>query len=204
MDLLHYPSWIVFCKINQGFAEEVLGFYAFRARTPCPVAEAHRIQLFISNIPGPEGYDATFAAIREAQVGAVLVPSFPRFHREHQLIIAAAMRRMPAIYEWGTGRPPGPFPIRGIIGTYVTGIFANLLYGCAWFHLQNTSQREGVGSRGSADHLCGLEEERRGDGEAQRLDGLEVDDPLESCGLQRPSRVAVRPWSCPPSLGAPP
>jgi putative tryptophan/tyrosine transport system substrate-binding protein len=66
------------------------------------VAEAHRIQLLISDVPGPEGYDTTFAAMRQAQVDAVLVPSFPRFYREHQLIIeAAAKHRTPAIYEWG-------------------------------------------------------------------------------------------------------
>jgi ABC-type uncharacterized transport system substrate-binding protein len=67
-----------------------------------PVAEAHRIQLLIGDIPGPDGYDTTFAAMSEAQVDAVLVPSFPRFFREHLLIIeAAAKRRTPAIYEWG-------------------------------------------------------------------------------------------------------
>ena len=31
---LQYPSWIKLCKINQRLVEEVLGFYAFRARTP--------------------------------------------------------------------------------------------------------------------------------------------------------------------------
>ena len=44
----------------------------------------------------------TFAALRQAPVDAVLVPSFPRFYRDHQLIIeAAAKHRTPAIYEWG-------------------------------------------------------------------------------------------------------
>ncbi len=66
------------------------------------VAEAHRIELRISDVPGPEGYAAPFAALSKAQVDAVLVPSFPRFFREHQLIIeAAAKHRTPAIYEWG-------------------------------------------------------------------------------------------------------
>ena len=66
------------------------------------VAEAHRIELRISDVPGPEGYAAPFAALSQAQVDAVLVPSFPRFFREHQLIIeAAAKHRTPAIYEWG-------------------------------------------------------------------------------------------------------
>src|SRR4029434_5610353 len=56
----------------------------------------------LSEVPGPEGYDATFAALRQAPVDAVLVPSFPRFFREQRLIIAAAAtHRLPAIYEWG-------------------------------------------------------------------------------------------------------
>ena len=66
------------------------------------VAEAHKIQLRTSDVPGPEGYDATFAALSKVHVDAVLVPSFPRFYREHHLIIgAAATHRTPAIYEWG-------------------------------------------------------------------------------------------------------
>ena len=66
------------------------------------VAETHKMQLRISEVPGPEGYDATFAALSQAQVEAVLVPSFPRFYRDHQWIIAAAAtHRTPAIYEWG-------------------------------------------------------------------------------------------------------
>jgi putative ABC transport system substrate-binding protein len=66
------------------------------------IAEAHRRALHTSAVPGPEDYDATFAALRQVPVDAVLVPSFPRFYREHQLIIAAAAtHRMPAIYEWG-------------------------------------------------------------------------------------------------------
>jgi ABC-type uncharacterized transport system substrate-binding protein len=66
------------------------------------VAEVHRIQLRLSGVPGPAGYDATFAALRQAPVEAVLIPSFPRFFREQRLIIAAAAtHRMPAIYEWG-------------------------------------------------------------------------------------------------------
>ena len=66
------------------------------------VAAVHRIALHTSEVPGPEGYDATFAALRQAQVDAVLVPSFPRFYRDHQWIIeAAAKYRTPAIYEWG-------------------------------------------------------------------------------------------------------
>jgi putative tryptophan/tyrosine transport system substrate-binding protein len=66
------------------------------------VAETPRIALHISDVPGPEGYDATFAALSQTPADAVLVPSFPRFYHDHQLIIeAAAQRRIPAIYEWG-------------------------------------------------------------------------------------------------------
>ena len=66
------------------------------------VAETHRIALRLSEVPGSEGYDSTFAALSQTPVDAVLVPSFPRFYREHRLISeAAAQRRIPAIYEWG-------------------------------------------------------------------------------------------------------
>jgi putative ABC transport system substrate-binding protein len=66
------------------------------------VAKTHSIALLISDVPGPDGYDAPFAALSQTQVDAVLVPSFPRFYREHRLIIeAAAKRRIPVIYEWG-------------------------------------------------------------------------------------------------------
>ena len=41
----------------------------------------------------------------------------------------------------------------------------------------------GVRHRNSPDHLVGLEEEGRRDGEAERLRGLEVDDQLELGGL---------------------
>jgi len=54
------------------------------------VAETHKMQLRISEVPGPEGYDATFASLSQAQVDAVLVPSFARFYREQQGIIEAA------------------------------------------------------------------------------------------------------------------
>jgi putative ABC transport system substrate-binding protein len=72
------------------------------------VAETHRIQLLISDVPGPDGYGATFAGMRKAKVDAVLVPSFPRFFREHRLIIeAAAKQQIPAIYEWGENARAG-------------------------------------------------------------------------------------------------
>jgi putative ABC transport system substrate-binding protein len=66
------------------------------------IAETRRIKFLISDVPGADGYGATFAAMRKAKVEAVLVPSFPRFYREHLLIAeAAAKQRIPAIYEWG-------------------------------------------------------------------------------------------------------
>jgi len=53
-------------------------------------------------VPGSDGYGPTFAALRKANVDAVLVPSFPRFFREHLLIVEeATKRRLPAIFEWG-------------------------------------------------------------------------------------------------------
>ena len=67
-----------------------------------PVAAAHRIQIRLSEEPGPKGYDTTFAALRQAPVDAVLIPASPRFFRDHRLIIeATATHRTPAIYEWG-------------------------------------------------------------------------------------------------------
>ena len=66
------------------------------------VAESRRIHLFVSEEPGPDGYGPTFATMSKAKIGALLVPSFPRFYREYVLIVeAAASRRIPAIYEWG-------------------------------------------------------------------------------------------------------
>jgi putative tryptophan/tyrosine transport system substrate-binding protein len=65
-------------------------------------AGAAGIPLYITDIPGPEGYDLVFDAMVKARVDAVLVPSFPRFYLEHARIIdAAAKRRIPAMYEWG-------------------------------------------------------------------------------------------------------
>jgi len=65
------------------------------------IAESRGARFLISD-ESRDGYDATFAAMRKAKVEAVLVPSFPRFYREHRLIVeAAAKHRIPAIYEWG-------------------------------------------------------------------------------------------------------
>ena len=46
-------------------------------------------------MPGPEGYAETFAAMRQAQVDAVLVPSFPRFYRDHRVYDALRERLLP-------------------------------------------------------------------------------------------------------------
>jgi hypothetical protein len=51
-------------------------------------------------------------------------------------------------------------------------VSADLLHGFGRFNLQNASRREGTRGRGSADHFVGLEEERRGDCEPERLGGL--------------------------------
>lgn len=65
-------------------------------------ARAAAIQLHVTDPPGLEGYDSVFDIMVKARVDALLVPSFPRFYFEHQLIIeAAAKRRIPAMYEWG-------------------------------------------------------------------------------------------------------
>jgi putative ABC transport system substrate-binding protein len=66
------------------------------------VAESRKIALRVSDMPGPDGYDAAFAAMKQARVDAVLVPSFPRFFFEQLSVIrAAAEYRIPAMYEWG-------------------------------------------------------------------------------------------------------
>ena len=66
------------------------------------VAATHGVQLLVSTVPGSNGYGPTFAAMSKANADAVLVPSFPRFFREHLLIVEeAAKLRLPAIFEWG-------------------------------------------------------------------------------------------------------
>ncbi len=65
-------------------------------------ATNHKIALRLSDVPGPAGYDATFAALSQAKVDAVLVPARVRFFGDQRLIIdAAAKHRIPAMYEWG-------------------------------------------------------------------------------------------------------
>jgi putative ABC transport system substrate-binding protein len=66
------------------------------------IAQAARIQLYLSEEPDSSGYERVFDGIAKEQVDALLVPSFPRFSQEHvQIIEIAARRRIPAMYEWG-------------------------------------------------------------------------------------------------------
>src|SRR5262249_50844733 len=66
------------------------------------IVESHGARFILSDVPDEGGYDAAFAAMSRARVDAVIVPSFPRFYREHVSIIeAAATHRIPAMYEWG-------------------------------------------------------------------------------------------------------
>jgi putative ABC transport system substrate-binding protein len=66
------------------------------------VAEAAKIQLRMIDVPGSTSYERAFGTMVEEQVEALLVPSFPRFYREHREIVAmAGRRRIPAMYEWG-------------------------------------------------------------------------------------------------------
>ena len=66
------------------------------------IAERQGARFLVSDPPPPGDYDATFSALSAARVDAVLVPSFPRFYREHLSIVEAAARhRIPAMYEWG-------------------------------------------------------------------------------------------------------
>jgi putative tryptophan/tyrosine transport system substrate-binding protein len=66
------------------------------------VAQANKVQLYMTDVPGSEGYESVFEAITEEHADAVLVPASPRFYQERQRIIeAAAGRRVAAMYEWG-------------------------------------------------------------------------------------------------------
>ena len=66
------------------------------------VAQSARVQLLVSEEPDSSGYERAFEAMAKEGVDALLVPSFPRFFREHrQIVEIAAKRRIPAMYEWG-------------------------------------------------------------------------------------------------------
>jgi putative ABC transport system substrate-binding protein len=65
------------------------------------IAESRGTRFLISDVSS-DGYGPTFTVMSKAKVEAVLVPSFPRFYREHASIVeAAAKQRIPAMYEWG-------------------------------------------------------------------------------------------------------
>ena len=50
---------------------------------------------------GDAGYQRAFNAMAQAHVEALFVPSFPRFFKDaRQIIDLAALKRIPAIYEW--------------------------------------------------------------------------------------------------------
>ena len=66
------------------------------------IAERHGARFIVSDVNESADYDTTFAVMNRAKVDAVIVPSFPRFYREHRSIIEAAARHhIPAMYEWG-------------------------------------------------------------------------------------------------------
>jgi putative ABC transport system substrate-binding protein len=72
------------------------------------VAQAAKIQLYMTDVPGSTGYEHIFEAMGKEHVDALLIPSFPRFFQEHPLIIEmAARRRVPAIYEWADNARAG-------------------------------------------------------------------------------------------------
>jgi hypothetical protein len=66
----------------------------------------------------------------------------------------------------------------------MSGVSANLLYGCEQLNLQNESRRAGIWLCGSAAHLVRLAEERWRDGQAEGLGRLQVDDPLDPHDLR--------------------
>jgi putative ABC transport system substrate-binding protein len=66
------------------------------------VAEAAGVQLHVTAVGrGREGYQRAFDSMVKVRVGALLIPSFPRFYKDaRQIIELAARRRIPAVYEW--------------------------------------------------------------------------------------------------------
>jgi len=66
------------------------------------VADGAGIQLMLTPVgSGEDGYRPAFETMAQAQVDALLVPSFPRFFKDARRIIdLAASKRIPAIYEW--------------------------------------------------------------------------------------------------------
>jgi putative ABC transport system substrate-binding protein len=66
------------------------------------VADGAGVQLRATQVTGGDDrYQRAFDALAQAQVDALLVPSFPRFYEDRRTIIdLAAAKRIPAIYEW--------------------------------------------------------------------------------------------------------
>jgi putative ABC transport system substrate-binding protein len=66
------------------------------------VADGAGVQLRATPVTeGDDRYRRAFDALAQAQVDALLVPSFPRFFKDARTIIdLAASKRIPAIYEW--------------------------------------------------------------------------------------------------------
>jgi putative ABC transport system substrate-binding protein len=123
-------------------------------------SQAHKIALRLSDVPGPEGYDAAFAAMRRSGVDAVLVPSLVRFFREHLLIIkAAAKHRLPTMYEWGdmarAGGLMGYGPVRADIHRRVANYVHKILTGAqpAGLPVEQPTRFELVVNLNSADAL---------------------------------------------------
>jgi putative tryptophan/tyrosine transport system substrate-binding protein len=66
------------------------------------VAQATKVQLYLTDVPGSADYEPVFEAMTKQNVDCLLVPSSPRFFRDHQRIVAAiAKRGIAAMYEWG-------------------------------------------------------------------------------------------------------
>jgi putative ABC transport system substrate-binding protein len=96
------------------------------------VAEALGVQLHVTAVErGPKGYQRAFDSMAKARVGALLVPSFPRFFRDaRQIIELAAKRGIPAVYEWPSmakdgglmAYGPTPAELDGRVVTYVDKI----------------------------------------------------------------------------------
>jgi hypothetical protein len=61
----------------------------------------------------------------------------------------------------------------------------NLLYRCEQVNLQHTSRRAIIRPHGSAERLVGLEAQGWGNGEAEGLGRLQVDDRLAVAGRSR-------------------
>jgi putative ABC transport system substrate-binding protein len=82
-----------------GVLEPVRGFTLAEVER---VADGAGVQLRAAQVTGGDDrYQRAFDVLAQAQVDALLVPSFPRFFEDARTIIdLAASKRIPAIYEW--------------------------------------------------------------------------------------------------------